>query len=81
MSTFDLDTQQTASMIQEIGDVLIKHFGVLPDTVLVLRHGNNARTFFAGNNLATGEHPHDTLRGMLGEALAAHNRRHQPVRQ
>ena len=80
MSTFDLDSEQTTAMIQEIGNVLEKYFGVVPDTVLVLRHEGDARTFFAGNNLTHGEHPHDTLRNMLGGALTVHNKRHPPVK-
>ena len=78
MSDLDLDTEQAAELMGEIGDVLVKHLGVLPNTVLVLHHKDKMRTFFGGDatDPESMADPYRHMRRMLGEALAKHNQRH-----
>jgi phenylpyruvate tautomerase PptA (4-oxalocrotonate tautomerase family) len=72
---FDLDAEQTAALMQDLGEVLIEHLGFLPDITVILRRGKTARTLFAGG-MATNQHPNESLRDMLTQALRMHDGRH-----
>ena len=79
--TFDLDQAETLELVEAMYALLEEHLGFLPDMVLIVSKGIEARTFYASSDLTSTVHPHERLRRTLAEALATHNKRHPVVNQ
>lgn len=43
------NTEKVSVVMRELAESLMRHLGVLPDAVLILRDGEMARTLFAAN--------------------------------
>ena len=71
------NTENLERVMQELGDILLRHLGVLPDVALVLRVGEQCRTLFAANplNVIPDEDFRLTLGSMLQQAVAQNLRR------
>ena len=74
--SFDLDAEEIADLMNDLGHVLIEHLGFSPDFAIILRHGEIAQTIFAAAEI-TEQHPVERLRDLLKRALRVHEARHQ----
>jgi hypothetical protein len=72
------DTERFTRIMEQIGENMVREYGALPDMVLIVRFGEDARTGFASAMELGASEARDLQNDLLKQAAAQSDRRHRP---